>query len=75
MFDVSRLTTDFHVNKRLIEDVAVIQTKRLRNKISGYTTHRMKRIEKGPVRGISLRLQEEVSWRARCDLLFDFFAN
>ena len=56
-----RLTNDFHVNKRIIDDVASIQTKRLRNKIAGFTTHLMKRIEKGPVRGISLRLQEEVS--------------
>src|SRR6056300_1261835 len=56
-----RLTNDFHVNKRIIDDVAEIQTKRLRNKIAGYTTHLMKRIAKGPVRGISLRLQEEVS--------------
>ena len=56
-----RLTNDFHVNKRIIDDVAIIQTKRLRNKIAGFTTHLMKRIEKGPVRGISLRLQEEVS--------------
>merc|ERR1711920_1162817 len=54
-----KLTSDFHVNKRIIDNVAVIQTKRLRNKIAGFTTHLMKRIEKGPVRGISLRLQEE----------------
>merc|ERR1712113_1134643 len=54
-----KLTKDFHVNKRIIDDIAAIQTKRLRNKIAGFTTHLMKRIEKGPVRGISLRLQEE----------------
>ena len=54
-----RLTNDFHVNKRIIDDISQIQTKRLRNKIAGFTTHLMKRIEKGPVRGISLRLQEE----------------
>jgi small subunit ribosomal protein S17e len=59
---VFRLTIDFHVNKRILDDVATIQTKRLRNKIAGYTTWLMKRIQKGPVRGISLRLQEEVSW-------------
>lgn len=54
-----RLTTDFHTNKRIIDHIAVIQTKRLRNKIAGFTTHLMKRIQDGPVRGISLRLQEE----------------
>merc|ERR1712084_192584 len=54
-----KLTKDFHYNKRIIDDIAVIQSKRMRNKIAGYTTHLMKRIEKGPVRGISLRLQEE----------------
>merc|ERR1711876_48292 len=54
-----KLTNDFHVNKRIIDDISQIQTKRLRNKIAGFTTHLMKRIEKGPVRGISLRLQEE----------------
>lgn len=34
-------------------------SKRLRNKISGFTTHLMRRIQKGPVRGISYKLQEE----------------
>ena len=55
----SKLTQDFHTNKRLIDEVAIIQTKSLRNKIAGYTTHLMKRIQKGPVKGISLKLQEE----------------
>lgn len=36
-----------------------MSTKRLRNKIAGYTTRLMRRIQKGPVRGISFRLQEE----------------
>ena len=54
-----KLTKDFHFNKRIIDDITVIQSKRMRNKIAGFTTHLMKRIEKGPVRGISLRLQEE----------------
>ncbi len=39
--------------------MAIIQSKRLRNKIAGFTTHLMKRIQRGPVRGISLKLQEE----------------
>ena len=34
----SRLTLDFHTNKRVAEEVAVIQSKRLRNKIAGFTT-------------------------------------
>lgn len=34
-------------------------SKRMRNKIAGFVTHLMKRIQKGPVRGISLKLQEE----------------
>ena len=50
---------DFNTNKRLVEEVAIIPTKRLRNKIAGFTTHVMKRIQRGPVRGISLKLQEE----------------
>jgi ribosomal protein S17E len=82
----SKLTLDFDTNKRVAEEVAIIQSKRLRNKIAGFTTvccvlcggalackgfaaaplsltggcgaqHLMKRIQRGPVRGISLKLQ------------------
>jgi len=54
-----KLTVDFQTNKRIIDEVAVVQSKRLRNKIAGYVTRLMVRISKGPVRGISLALQEE----------------
>lgn len=54
-----RLTLDFHTNKKLADEVAIIASKRLRNKIAGFTTHLMKRIQRGPVRGISFKLQEE----------------
>ncbi|KAJ2614423.1 40S ribosomal protein S17.e.B [Coemansia sp. RSA 1365] len=53
------LTLDFHTNKRICDDVAIIASKRMRNKIAGFTTHLMKRIQKGPVPGISFKLQEE----------------
>jgi small subunit ribosomal protein S17e len=53
----NRLTMDFDTNKRVVEEIAIIQSKRLRNKIAGFTTHLMKRIQRGPVRGISLKLQ------------------
>ncbi|KAK4432594.1 40S ribosomal protein S17 [Sesamum alatum] len=55
----SKMTLDFHTNKKVLEEVAIIPSKRLRNKIAGFSTHLMKRIQKGPVRGISLKLQEE----------------
>lgn len=55
----SRLTMDFHTNKRVTGEVAIIPSKRMRNKIAGFITHLMKRIQKGAVRGISLKLQEE----------------
>merc|ERR1712168_444952 len=53
------LTLDFHTNNRVIEEIAIIPTKRLRNQIAGFITHLMKRIRAGPVRGISIKLQEE----------------
>ena len=54
-----RLTLDFHTNKRICAEVALIPSKPMRNKIAGFVTHLMKRIQKGPVRGISFKLQEE----------------
>lgn len=55
----SQLSFDFQDNKRICAEVASIYSKRLRNKIAGYVTHLMKRLERGPVRGISFKLQEE----------------
>merc|ERR1712107_357610 len=55
----SKLTLDFKINKKIAEEVATIPSKRMRNKIAGFATHLMKRIQRGPVRGISLKLQEE----------------
>mmetsp|Transcript_2384 Transcript_2384/g.5057 ORF Transcript_2384/g.5057 Transcript_2384/m.5057 type:complete len:127 (+) Transcript_2384:98-478(+) len=55
----SKLTLDFHTNKRVTGEVAIIPSKKMRNKIAGFVTHLMKRIQRGPVRGISLKLQEE----------------
>ena len=55
----SRLTLDFQVNKKIMDDIAVVPSKRMRNKIAGFVTHLMKRIQRGPVRNISLKLQEE----------------
>ena len=54
-----KMSLDFHYNKRVLDDVAIVPSKRLRNKIAGYASKLMKRIQKGPVRGISLKLQEE----------------
>ncbi|CAN1277562.1 40S ribosomal protein S17-4 [Linum perenne] len=49
----SKMTLDFHTNKKILEEVAIIPSKRLRNKIAGFSTHLMKRIQKGPVRGMA----------------------
>jgi small subunit ribosomal protein S17e len=64
----SKLTHDFHTNKKITGEVAVIPSKRMRNKIAGFVTHLMKRIQKKPVRGISLKLQEEER-EARLDFI------
>jgi len=53
----SRLTLDFATNKRIADEIAIIPSKRLRNKIAGF-------------RGISLKLQEEERER-RMDFIPD----
>eukprot|EP00457_Paulinella_chromatophora_P007669 gb/GEZN01007693.1/.p1 GENE.gb/GEZN01007693.1/~~gb/GEZN01007693.1/.p1 ORF type:complete len:450 (+),score=59.89 gb/GEZN01007693.1/:55-1404(+) len=55
----AKLGYDFDTNKKICEEVATIPSKRVRNKVAGFVTHLMKRISRGPVRGISLKLQEE----------------
>lgn len=55
----SKLNNDFYQNKRLVMDVTIARSKKMKNKIAGYATHIMKRLARGPVRGISLKLQEE----------------
>merc|ERR1739848_117946 len=55
----TKLGLDFYTNARIVEEVAIIPTKRLKNQIAGFITHTMKRIQKGLVRGISIKLQEE----------------
>ncbi|KAI9084409.1 hypothetical protein K1719_033599 [Acacia pycnantha] len=69
----SQMALDFHTNKKILEEVALIPSKRLRNKIAGFSTHLMKRIQKGPVRGFSLKLQEEERER-RMDFVPDVSA-
>ncbi|CAF2304382.1 unnamed protein product, partial [Brassica napus] len=54
----SRMTLDFHTNKKILKKLPS-SFQEAPNKIAGFSTHLMKRIQKGPVRGISLKLQEE----------------
>jgi small subunit ribosomal protein S17e len=63
-----KMTMDFDTNKRVLDEVSQVPSKRVRNKIAGYSARLMRRIQRGPVRGISLKLQEEERER-RLDFL------
>jgi small subunit ribosomal protein S17e len=56
---IEKYYTMFTLDFDIIEEVALIPTKSLRNKITGFITHLMKRLQRSTVRGISIKLQEE----------------
>ncbi|AEA39035.1 40S ribosomal protein S17 (nucleomorph) [Cryptomonas paramecium] len=41
----SSLTLDFQINKRFCDEMAIIPSKKLRNKIAGYVTHLSKKTQ------------------------------
>ncbi|XP_011788768.1 PREDICTED: 40S ribosomal protein S17-like [Colobus angolensis palliatus] len=53
------LGNDCHTDKHVCEEITIIPSKKLHNKIAGYVTHLMKWIRRDAVRGISIKLQEE----------------
>ncbi|XP_034790886.1 small ribosomal subunit protein eS17-like [Pan paniscus] len=53
------LGNNFHTNKCVCEETAIIPSKQLRNNIAGCVKHLMKWMQRGPLRGISIKLQEK----------------
>ncbi|XP_054300924.1 small ribosomal subunit protein eS17-like [Pongo pygmaeus] len=53
------LGNNFHTNKCVCEETAIIPSKKLCNNIAGCVKHLMKWMRRGPVRGISIKLQEK----------------
>merc|ERR1712071_98133 len=53
------IDTGFPCQQTYLEEIAIIPSKPLRNKIAGFVTHLMKRLQHKTVRGISIKLQEE----------------
>merc|ERR1712038_1365900 len=42
----TKLGLDFYTNARIVDEVAIVPTKHLKNQIAGFITHTMKRIQK-----------------------------
>lgn len=53
------LGNDFHRNNCVGKEITIISDKKLRNKGAGCILRLMEQIWRGPVRGISIKLQEE----------------
>nr|UXY87920.1 0S ribosomal protein S17 [Cryptomonas curvata] len=70
-----QLTMDFQVNKKFCDEVALIPSKNLRNKIAGYVTHLVKRVNRGSIREISLKFQEKEKNIRIENKLSDFISN
>jgi len=69
------LTLDFQINKKFCDEVALIPSKYLRNKIAGYVTHLTKRVNKGSIREVSLKFQEKEKDINIENKLSDFIKN
>ncbi|XP_069320063.1 small ribosomal subunit protein eS17-like [Eulemur rufifrons] len=58
---------DFHRNKHMCRNVAIIPSNKLSNKIAGYVTHLMKWIQRGSESPIERCLHQAVGGRERRD--------
>jgi len=66
------LTTDFQINKTFCDEVSLIPSKGLRNKIAGFVTHLMKRLDKGNVKGLNIEIKEkELDHKTDFEDMFD----
>lgn len=66
---------DFQINKKFCDEIALIPSTNLRNKIAGYVTHLTKRVNRGSIREISLKLQEKEKELKTETKLSDFIRN